>query len=225
LIIAVTTSSSTPVMGVAAAMLGAGMWIFRYQLGMIRWAVLGLAFCLHMVMEKPVWHLIARVGVGQSTGHHRYSLINNCITRWDEWFILGVRSTAHWGHFQFDLANQYVKEAVRGGIVGITLFSLTIALTFGLYGKQWRKVKRHRYRRMQTWGISVGLFAHCLMFISSSISHSQQNMLVWFLLISIPVSLRQWGALKEAPRPVRLEEPEPESESESEDAAVSGASA
>ncbi len=224
MIITVATSSSTPVMGVAAAMLGAGMWIFRYQLGLIRWSIAGLLLCLHMVMEKPVWHLISRVSaVGGSTGHHRYSLINNCITRWDEWFVLGVRSTAHWGHFQFDLANQYVKEAVRGGILGITLFSLTIVLTFGLYGKQWRKVKRHRYRRMQTWGIGVGLFAHCLMFISSSISHSQQNMLVWFLLIAIPVSLRQWGALKQAPRPAQVVLAA--SEDEAEDATLGGASA
>lgn len=200
-IIAFTTASSTPVMGVLATGMGMGLWIVRRQMRPLRWSLAGMLVLLHMVMAAPVWHLISRVGaVGGSTGHHRFLLIDNCIKRWPEWFLLGNRSTAHWGHFQFDVANQFVKEAVRGGILSLVLFVMIIGFTFGTVGRLWRSAGKNRYRRMQAWGFGAALFAHCMMFISCSISHSQQNMLIWFVILAVPTSVESWNRPKRMAR-------------------------
>ncbi len=61
LMIVFATSSSTPVGGVGAVFMGAGLWTMRRSLRPIRWGVVAMLCALHMVMKAPVWHLIARI--------------------------------------------------------------------------------------------------------------------------------------------------------------------
>lgn len=137
-----------------------------------------------MVMEAPVWHLIARVTVvGGSTGNHRYKLIDAFINRWAEWFILGTNSTAHWGWFMFDVTNQFVKEGVQGGILGLLLFLLVLRRAFASIGQRANSSidKKHA---MLMWAIGTGIATHCVMFIGISITHSNTNMLIFLWLLA-----------------------------------------
>lgn len=178
-------ASSTPLLGVAA---GAPIvFSFRWR----RFAPhavmtsLVLAVVIHFAREAPVWQLIAKASiVGGSTGYHRYALVNAFILRWSEWFLVGTASTAHWGYFLFDLANQYVKEGVVGGIA--TLASFLSALALALQAA-WRlsttRQIRARNRRL-AWGIVASLSAFGVMFIGISITHSNQVTLTFLLLLS-----------------------------------------
>ena len=208
--IVILSASSTPVMVVGAAMLGAWVYPLRRNMQTIRWAALVGAVALHFVMEKPIWHLIGRISVvSGSTGYHRYRLIDAAVNNWREWAALGVESTAHWGFYLFDLTNQFVKEAVRGGLLGLVLFVLTIAYAFVNAGRLQRAARGSKYFMALAWGLGVSLFAHVCMFQAVSISHSQQSLLVWFLVIGALTSLgnTRTGVVRKASPQLRAVRP------------------
>ena len=157
-----------------------------------------LAVVIHFAREAPVWQLIAKASiVGGSTGYHRYALVNAFILRWSEWFLVGTASTAHWGYFLFDLANQYVKEGVVGGIATVTAFLSAIALALQA---AWRMSTTRRISardRKMAWGIVASLCAFAVMFIGISITHSNQVTLTFLLLLSAASAA---GEPKPAPR-------------------------
>ena len=190
LAIVVMCSSSTPVVAVMAAVVGGLAWIVRKRMRAVRWGVAFTLIGLHLVMKAPVWHLISRVSFSRgSTSYHRFLLIDNAIKHFDEWWLIGALDTGHWGHAMYDLTNQYVREGVKGGFLALVLFVWVLAHAFVLVGRLWRRNRRHRYKRALAWGLGVCLFVHASMFLSISITHSQQNMLVFFLVFAAIGSL------------------------------------
>ncbi|MCA9000836.1 MAG: hypothetical protein KDB61_02855 [Planctomycetes bacterium] len=177
--------SSTPLVGVAAGFLGLAGWVVRRQMMPIRVGTMLTLLFLHLVMKAPVWHLISRISFSQgSTSYHRFLLIDSAIKNFGEWFAVGVKSTAHWGHAMGDVTNQFVLEGVRGGVLGLIFFTWTLVEGFRVCGKLWRRVRRNRAKRYMAWALGTALFAHCLMFLSISITHSQQNMSMFFFLLA-----------------------------------------
>lgn len=177
--------SSTPLVGVTAAFIGLVGWRFRRHMRTIRWSTLGILVVLHIVMKAPVWHLISRMSFSRgSTSYHRFLLIDNAIRRFGEWMVIGIKDTAHWGHAQGDLTNQYVREGARGGFLALVLFVWALWEAFKLAGRLWRQVERNKAQRALAWGLGVSLFAQALMFLSISITHSQQNMSIFFFVLA-----------------------------------------
>ena len=135
----------------------------------------GSLLFLHVVREKPVWHLISRIDIlGGSTGYHRYRLIDAAIERWQEWFLMGTNSTAHWGYFLFDVTNQYINEGVRGGMLTMILFMIVLGVTFKYVGRVWRMQRHNKQAVRIAWGLGTSLFAECVMFIAVSITYSSE---------------------------------------------------
>jgi hypothetical protein len=188
--IVIFSASSTPLLVLGAVLLGGALFKLRTFTRVLRWSLLCALIMLHLVMEQPVWHLITRINVvGGSTGFHRFRLIDAAVNRFSEWALMGTHSTAHWGYFLFDVTNQYVKECVRAGFLGLVLFLCFIGLAFGRAGRLWRLARGQRFPTAMAWALGVSLFAHVCMFNAASISHSQQSLLVWFLVIGTLVSL------------------------------------
>jgi hypothetical protein len=186
--IVVCCASSTPVMGVFAAIIGGLFFVFHRQMRVIRWTVLLLLVVLHMVMEAPVWHLISRVSaVGGSTGYFRYQLIDNAIRHFAEWAILGTKSTAHWFWGAQDLCNQYILVGVEGGFLTLCFFVIVIAVAFCEIGRLWRSQSLSPYRIALSWAMGVSLFVHCMNFIG--VSYFGQIWLIWYLLLAMIGSL------------------------------------
>jgi hypothetical protein len=52
-------ASSTPLMGALSAMIGGLFFFLRRQMRIVRWVILLTLIALHMVMNAPVWHLVA----------------------------------------------------------------------------------------------------------------------------------------------------------------------
>src|SRR5690606_14928514 len=71
ILIIVASSSSTPLLGFVA---GVGFWLLWPVRRGMRYLFISMPFvlvALHMAMEAPVWHLVARMSaVGGSTGYH-----------------------------------------------------------------------------------------------------------------------------------------------------------
>ncbi len=131
LMIIVWCASSTPISSVVCGVLGACFFAARRHMRAVRWTVFGLLVVLHLVMQAPVWHLVARIDlVGGSTGWHRFNLINQFILRVNEWWLLGVKSVESWGVVLGDITNQYILEGVRGGSLALALFVALIIMAF-----------------------------------------------------------------------------------------------
>jgi len=180
--VVVLCASSTPLLAVVAGAVGMMMYRVKDHMRLLRWGGLACLLGLHLVMIAPVWHLIARVSaVGGNSGWHRFVLIDGFIRHFDEWWLLGTQSTAHWGHYANDVANQYVLEGVRGGIWSFALFITAISLAFGRVGRLWRSTPPGADRWL-AWSLGVSLFVHCVIFIG--LSYFGQITMLWYLCLA-----------------------------------------
>ncbi len=177
------SSSSGPVISLAAGILGVALWPLRRSMGAVKWGVVAMLVLLQIVMKAPVWALIARVGVvGGSTGYHRFALLDNFIRRFGEWFLLGTRSTAHWGWGLQDVTNQYVRIGVNGGIVTLLLFLSIIYFCYKAIHKSLLSFTE-RWQKYTAWALGSALFAHLVSFIG--VSYFDQIIVSWYLLLAM----------------------------------------
>ncbi len=213
--IVVFTASSTPVMGVLFGMMGGAMFFVRWWM---KWIVMGacmLGMFLHFSMQAPIWHLISRITIAKgNTGYHRFQLIDNAVSRFGEWALVGTKSTAHWFWGGQDVTNQYILEGVRGGFLTLALFVATIWICFRYVGRSWRAAGRDRPTVILSWALGVALWVHCTNFIA--VSYFGQGTFIWYLHLAMIVSMwefiRRTAAARavvagRAPAPRRTERP------------------
>ncbi|MBI1849676.1 MAG: hypothetical protein HYR85_04980 [Planctomycetes bacterium] len=208
-IVIVTCSSSTPVTACLFAAVGLVAWLARRWMRLVRWGLLAGLIGLHLVMKQPVWHLLARVDVVDgSTGYHRFLLIDQTIRNFGEWFVAGTLDTEHWGDGLFDVTNQFVLEAVRGGLVGLVLFVIVISLGFQAVGRAWRALPGPPWKVAIAWALGASLFVHVTNFLA--VSYFGQIIFVWNLVLAMiatlaPVSARRSPQTTTQARPRRLQ--------------------
>jgi len=187
-VIVLTTNSATPISAMITAGIAVALFPLRQYLGWMRWgAVLGL-LGLHLVMINPVWHLLARIKLVGGTGWYRYKLIDEFVNRFGEWWLLGTNAYAQWWQHSFDaVTNQYVLEAVDGGLLTMVLFIAIIVVAFRGVGQIGRSVGRRRFEQVSAWAIGVSLVVHCSSFIS--VAYFGQLYFVWYMVLSVAGSL------------------------------------
>jgi hypothetical protein len=199
-IIVVCSSSSTPLMAAISGVIGGLMFLARRYMRQVRWGILLTLVVLHMIMKAPVWNLIARVSaVGGSTSYFRYKMIDGAINHFQEWALLGTRSTAHWFWGAQDVTNQYIYEGVEGGFLTLVLFVYGIVLAFGGVGRLWRQ-NSDPYRIALSWALGVSLFVHCMNFIG--VSYFGQIHVIWYLLFAMIGSMAPVGSAVSIVRPM-----------------------
>jgi hypothetical protein len=166
-IIIINCASSTPVASTIAGMIGMLFFPLRRNMSLIRWGGLACLLMMHWTMNRPVWHLISRIDLaGGSTGWHRFQLIEATIRNFDEWWAIGVVSTAHWGNLMADITNTYILEAVQGGLVTLILFVSMLAFAYARVGSLWRYSGGDRSSALMSWSLGVMLFVHCMNFLA-----------------------------------------------------------
>jgi hypothetical protein len=198
-IITITASSST---GISAAAAGIGtlcLWPLRKH---VRWmlcgvvaAILGLA----LVMKAPVWFVLSHVDfAGGSTGWDRANLIDQCVRHFSSWWLVGTADNANWGFFTWDLCNQFVAEAVQGGLATLVLFLLLISKSFRRIGVA-RKMARNPTQERLLWTIGCILCAHLAGFFG--ISYFDQIKNWWFVTLAMIPAASMAVQLSNAQRP------------------------
>ncbi|MCH7544878.1 MAG: hypothetical protein IID30_00550 [Planctomycetes bacterium] len=185
----VTSGSSTPIFAAIIALVVMAMYPLRMTMVYLRWGAVAGILILHMVMNNPVWHLLARIDLaGGSTGWYRFKLIDDFFTHFGEWWLLGTKSTAHWWDWgSNDITNQYVLEGVNGGLLTLTLFILLIILAFRGVKRFQSRIDTNMARRVMAWAVGASLFVHCVIFIG--VSYFGQIQLLWFLTLAMTGSL------------------------------------
>lgn len=184
----VLCASSTPAMSVIFGLGAAACYLVRRALPWFRWMLVVTLIGLHLAMKSPVWSLIARVDIaGGSTGWHRYQLIDQAIRHFDEWYLVGTHSTAHWGWMMNDVANMYVGAAVTGGFATLVMFVSLIVVSFVGISRTMRSAEVPLAYKRATWAVGCMLFMHCTNFIG--VAYFGQTGVLWHLTLAAAGSL------------------------------------
>ncbi len=196
IVIVVASASSTPILVLILAIVAYRAFNWRRYTAAAALALAAVTAALHIVMNAPVWHLLARINViGGSTGWHRYNLIDKAIRNFDEWMVIGCRSTDHWGYGLGDVTNQYVLEGVRGGAATLILFVLMIyAVLKTLVTSSLRY--RDRNAQLLIWALFSMMIAHCVGFIG--VSYFGQIQVLWYMTLATASLLEEQQLLFKA---------------------------
>lgn len=186
LIVIVACASSTPILALGFVAVGMAMYPLRRYLSFVLWGTVASLVVLHFAMEKPVWHLLARVSaVGGSTGWHRYKILDTTILHFTDWALLGESNPMRWGVWNMrDITNQYILEALRGGVITLILFVAMLTTGFRLVGKTMERLEGNPQQTLFAWCVGVGLFVHAGAFFGVSY-FGQINMLIYLNLAMI----------------------------------------
>ena len=190
------TRSSTPIMTWLIVLIVLCGYRWRQYVGCASWGLLGSLIALHIVMEAPVWHLISRVRIiGASTGWHRYHLTDQGIKHFNEWALLGCRSTAHWGWGLGDITNQYLLEGVRGGFLSLLLFVAMVFIACKTLSALSISCQEPKLRFL-TWCLFVTMIGHCVSFLG--VSYFGQIHMWWYMTLAMVSFLTEHKSLQEA---------------------------
>ena len=196
LLIIFTSASSGPLMAFIFVIIAFMCWRFRDRMRFVRWGVLLLIVTLHALMKAPVWYIIARVSdVTGGGGWHRAHIINQAVEYFDEWWLVGAKSTAHWMSTTLaidpnaaDITNAYIGNGVNGGLITMVLFIYVIVQCFRGLGKAQHIAVSHPLgKRFCVWAIGAALFAHVVTFFS--VSYFDQSIVFWYMLLAIISSI------------------------------------
>jgi len=154
------SNSSTSLLALAATALAIFFWPLRKQMRLIRWGLVLTLVALHLVMKAPVWALITRVDLtGSSSGYHRFYLVDNCIRHFSDWWLLGYKDYDQWGYLMFDMCNQFVVQAVCGGLLALVAYIAIFSRSFGAIGNARKMVEGDRGREWFLWCLGSALFS------------------------------------------------------------------
>jgi hypothetical protein len=203
LVMVITSSSSSPAFAAMAAIVALLLFPFRGFMKIIRWGLLTGIISLHLVMKAPVWALIERVEVfGGSSSYQRYVLVDQFIRRFNEWWLVGTKSTADWNEYvsTWDVANEYVQTGISGGIFSFILFIVLIIVCFGKIGQGMKSLEQNSDKLFLFWAVGCMLFTHLTAFMG--VSYFGQMFLLWTLTLSViatlsDLSMKHIAALQE----------------------------
>lgn len=211
LTIVVLSGSSTPIMSLVAVALAFAFWPLRNNMRWVRWGLVAVLCLLHLVMKGPVWSLIARANlVGGSTGWHRFRVLDATIEHFGDWWLLGDPNPMGWGVRQMrDITNQFVMEALTGGLLGLLLFVAVIATGFSFVGRALKAERFNRTRQTTVWCLGAVLFAHVGTFFG--VSYFGQIIMLIYLSLGMIGSLPQLTKpVPRRPGEVRIDTTDPE---------------
>jgi hypothetical protein len=189
--IVLASHSSGPLLAYVAALIGLLSWICKGYMRVIRWGILLSLVSLHLVMNAPVWHLLSRIGgLTGGGGWHRAYLIDQAISHFNDWWLIGIKQTGDWMPYQLeidptlsDITNHYIAQGVSGGLPKMLLFIAIIVICFKTVGQNMRISERKRsFLPFQAWGIGVCLLSHVVSFVS--VSYFDQLNVFWYMLLA-----------------------------------------
>lgn len=190
LAIVVFSASSTPVSAVMIGAIALVMYPCRAWLPALRWVLLGVVVLLHVLMEKGVLHVFARLDiVGGSTGWHRYYLSQSAIDNLGDWWLLGTLSTGRWGNNLGDVTNQYILEGVRGGLAATLLLVASIVIAFRSCGRFIRRARYNKPASIFAYSVGAAVLVHAVTFWG--VSYFGQLVHFWAITLALTSVLDQ----------------------------------
>ena len=179
----ICSNSSTPLLAYVAGILGVCLWPIRKKMKAVRWAIVTGLVALQLVMKAPVWFLIARIDLtGGSSGYHRAELVDQFITHFRDWWLIGTKDAGTWAYDLWDQQNQYVGVGESGGLLALIFFIAMVSLSCVKVGIARKAVEGHK-KEWFFWFLNAAMFANLVAFFG--VNYFDQVKLVWFALLAI----------------------------------------
>ena len=191
LVLVVSSSSSGPIFSLMASIIGLLTWQLRNYMRMILWGIVITITGLEIVMKAHVWAMVNRISIFSGSSHyHRFLIIDKLIEKFNEWWLIGIKSTEHWSQYVqlTDVSNNYARVAVDGGILALLLFILIIVQVFRHIGKMRSLATEKIEHQILFWVWGVALFSYTVTFIGVSLW--DQSTMIWYFLIAIIASMK-----------------------------------
>jgi hypothetical protein len=202
-IISLTVGSSTALFALLAGIGALCLWPIRKMMRLVRWGIVAALVGLQMVMTAPVYHIITRISLSNgSDSYHRYALINESVTHFWDWVLVGTKYYGTWGWDMWDLANQYVGTADTAGLIPLIAFVAIIVYAFKYVGRTRKFYEGDKEKEFFVWAIGCSVFANAVGFFG--ISYWDQVIVAWYMILAIVAVVTLPARLpKAAPAPVR----------------------
>jgi hypothetical protein len=192
-VIIFASASSGPIMSAMAALGALWMWRYRHKMRLIRWLAVFGYIGLALVMNAPVYYLIARIDLaGGSTGYYRSRLLQSAFEHFSEWWLAGtdftrdwmpMENVAGWNPNHTDITNYYLNMGVLGGLPLMLLFIAVLGKGFSFVGQALRKsAELTPESRFMVWSLGASLFSHAVTFIS--VSYFDQTFVFLYLTLA-----------------------------------------
>jgi hypothetical protein len=190
-IILLTSMSTGPLSSAIFGIMALLMWPLRGHMKTIKWVMFYSLIALHMFMKSPVWHLMGRLSnITGGDGWTRSYLIDAAISHFGEWWLVGTNYTDDWAIFgtshisnMTDITNQYIFEAVNGGLLKMLLFIMIIVVCFREIGKFIKSFENSpSTEKIIIWSMGASLFVNVMSFMS--VSYFDQIIIIWYLLLA-----------------------------------------
>ena len=183
-VMTVTSASSTPQAAYVAGIAALCFWPIRKQMRLFRWGLVIALLGLHLVMKAPVWALIGHLDLtGSSSSYHRFMLVDNTIRHFTDWWLLGYKYYDTWAFDMWDLSNQYVVYALRGGLVSLVMFVLIISRSFGRLGDARKLIEGNRTQEWMLWCLGSSMVVH--LFVYFGVNYFDQMQFAWYALLAM----------------------------------------
>ncbi|KMQ51473.1 hypothetical protein CHISP_1720 [Chitinispirillum alkaliphilum] len=189
------SASSGPFMSAVFLLIGIVTWYARNKMSIVRWGIVFSLILLDVFMKAPIWYLIGRIDItGSSTGFHRSELITSAIKYFDEWWLVGTDYTRHWmatgvswSPRHSDITNNYIRQAVQGGLLQLTAFLVIIIRAFRYVGYIIKSLcTENKSEKFSMWCLGAVLFSHIVTFFS--VGYFDQSNLFFILNVALIAS-------------------------------------
>jgi hypothetical protein len=179
-----TAHSSTPLVAYVAGIAGLCFWRARRSMRLFRWGIVFALIALHLIMKAPVWALINRLDLtGSSSSFHRFKLVDHTIRHFTDWWLLGYKYYDQWGYDMWDLSNQYIAYALRGGLATIVMFILVISRSFGRLGNGRKLAAANPMEEWLYWCLGSAMISHVVSYLG--INYFDQMQFAWYALLAM----------------------------------------
>lgn len=177
-----TATTSTPILAWLGGILAICLWPIRRSMRVVRWGIILSLIALQMVMNAPVYFVIARIDLsGGSTAWDRAMLIDNLVRHFGSWWMVGTHDNVNWGYDSWDSCNQFVSEGIGGGLVCFTCFIALFVVCFKQIGIGRKAMENDRRKEWLIWLFAATLFAQVLAYFG--IDYFDQSKFVWYLIL------------------------------------------
>jgi len=203
------SNSGGPISVLTVAIIGWVLWPMRARMKTFRRGLAAMIVLLGLVMEAPIWYLLARVSsFTGGTGWHRSYLMDVAFRRLGDWWLVGlpIEETRTWMPYVVastggaDITNQFIAFGLQGGIWAMGIFICLIVAVFSILGRGLEATRQNpnaeETDERLLWGLGVALAAHVSNWLG--ITYFDQFQVFWLLQLAAMIALSQESITSEA---------------------------
>ena len=114
--------------------------------------------------------------------------------------LVGTNDNVNWGFDSWDACNQFVAEALSGGLAALVLFVVILRQCFGAIGKCRKIVKGYRDQWL-FWALGAALFSHVIVFLGCDYFDQTRSLWTIFLAMVSTATLSVTSVAKRVAEP------------------------